>query len=89
LQCHIFIILYRSSQQLDKDDLLKRTSRKELFAKGSIIALIISIPSLAGFFVSWTVLDNLIEAAIIGLVVHFIAMGFALKITKKILGKKY
>lgn len=74
---------------MDKDDLPKRTSRAELFAKGSILALIISIPSLAGFFVSWTVLGNLIEAAIVGLVVHFIAMGFALKIAKKILVKKY
>ena len=74
---------------MNKDDLPKRTSQKELFAKGSILALIISIPSLAGFFVSWTVLGNLIEAAIVGLVVHFIAMGFALKIAKKILVKKY
>jgi len=74
---------------LNKDDLPKRTSRTELFAKGSILALIISIQSLAGFFVSWTVLGNLIEAAIVGLVVHFIAMGFALKIAKKILVKKY
>ena len=74
---------------MDKDNLPKMTSRTELFAKGSILALIISIPSLAGFFVSWAVLGNLIEAAIVGLVVHFIAMGFALKIAKKILGKKF
>ena len=74
---------------MDKVDLPKSTSRKGLFAKGSIIAVIICIPSLTGFFISWAVLDNLIEAAVIGLVVHFIAMGFALKITKKILGKKY
>ena len=83
---YIFIISYRSGQQLDKD-LPKRTSRTELFAKGSILALIISIPSLAGFFVSWKILDNLIDAAIIGLVVHFIVMGFALKIAKKLLTK--
>ena len=74
---------------MNKDDLPKRTSKTELFAKGSILALIISIPSLAGFFISWTVLGNLIEAAIVGLVIHFIAMGFALKIAKKILSKKY
>ena len=73
---------------MNKDDLPKRTSQKELFAKGSILALIISIPSLAGFFVSWTILGNLIEAAIVGLVIHFIVMGFALKIAK-VLGKKY
>lgn len=66
-----------------------RTTRTQLFAKGSILAVIISVPSLVGFFVSWAILDNLIEAAIIGLVVHFIAMGFALKIAKKILAKKF
>jgi len=89
LICHIFITSYRSSQQLDKDDLPKRTSQKELFAKGSIIAVIISVPSLVGFFISWAILGNLIHAAVVGLVVHFVAMGFALKIAKKILGKKY
>jgi hypothetical protein len=73
---------------LDKD-LPKRTSRTELFAKGSILALIISIPSLAGFFISWEILGNLIEAVIVGFVMHFIAMGFALKIAKKILAKKF
>lgn len=77
-----------SSQQLDKVDLPKNISKKELFAKGSIIALIISIPSLASFFLSWAILGNLLEAAIVGLVVHFIVMGFAIKIAKKILGKK-
>ena len=66
-----------------------RTTRTQLFAKGSILAVIISVPSFVGFFVSWAILDNLIEAAIIGLVVHFIAMGFALKIAKKILAKKF
>jgi ABC-type uncharacterized transport system permease subunit len=74
---------------LDKDHIPTRTSRTQLFAKGSILAVIISVPSLVGFFVSWAILGNLIEAAIIGLVVHFIAMGFALKIAKKIPGKKF
>ncbi|MEK6833898.1 MAG: hypothetical protein AABY31_00245 [Thermoproteota archaeon] len=74
---------------MDKDHMPTRTTRTQLFAKGSILAVIISVPSLVGFFVSWAILDNLIEAAIIGLVVHFIAMGFALKIAKKILAKKF
>ena len=68
---------------MDNYNLPKRTSKKELFAKGSIIAVIISVPSLVGFFASWTILGNLIEAAVVGLVIHFIAMGFALKIAKK------
>lgn len=74
---------------LDKDNLSKRNARKELFVKGTIVALIISIPSLAGFFIAWKILDNLIEAAVAGVVVHFIAIGFVLKTAKKILGAKY
>ena len=75
--------------KLDKDSVSKKNRRSELFAKGSIMAVIISIPSLAGFFIAWKILDNLIEAAVVGLVVHFIAMGFALKIAKIILRTKY
>jgi ABC-type uncharacterized transport system permease subunit len=67
----------------------KKSSKKELFAKGTIIAIIISVPSLVGFFIAWVILNNVIEAAIAGLVIHFIAMGFTLKIAKKILGKKF
>ena len=74
--------------KLDKDGISKKNTRSELFAKGSIMAVIISIPSLAGFFIAWKILDNLIEAAVIGLVVHFVAMGFALKIAKVILRTK-
>ena len=74
---------------LDSSGIPKKRSRKELFTKGSLIAVIISIPSLATFFLAWFLLQNLIEAAIVGLVVHFIAMGFVLKIAKKILGAKY
>ena len=75
--------------KLDKDNVSKKNTRSELFAKGSIMAVIISIPSLAGFFIAWKILDNLIEAAVVGLVVHFAAMGFALKIAKIILRTKY
>jgi hypothetical protein len=31
------------------------------------------------------ILDNLIYGAIVGAIVHFIAMGFSLKVSKKIL----
>ena len=72
---------------LDNDITRKRT-RKELFAKGSLIAIIISIPSLSAFFTAWVLLENLIEAAISGLAVHFIVMGFVLKIAKKNPGYK-
>ena len=36
----------------------------------------------------WTILDDWIYAIVIGGMVHFIAMGFSLKISKKILVRK-
>ena len=56
--------------------------------KGTIMATILTVPSIIAFLITWTILDNLINAAIGGGVVHFIAMGFSLKISKKILVKK-
>ncbi|WP_067958828.1 hypothetical protein [Nitrosopumilus sp. Nsub] len=60
----------------------------EIIVKGTIMATILTVPSLIAFLITWTVLDNLINAAIVGGIVHFIAMGFSLKISKKILIKK-
>lgn len=61
---------------------------KEIILKGSVIATLVVIPSISAFFLSWFLLDDLLQAAIIGGVVHFIAMGFSLKISKKFLTKK-
>ncbi len=58
--------------------------RKGIFLKGSIIGAIITIPSLVAFFLSWYVLGDKITALIVGIVVHFIGMGFSLKISKKL-----
>ena len=60
----------------------------EIIVKGTIMATILTVPSLIAFLITRTVLDNLINAAIVGGIVHFIAMGFSLKISKKILVKK-
>jgi hypothetical protein len=60
----------------------------EIFLKGTIMATILTVPSIITFLITWAILDNLINAAIVGGVVHFIAMGFSLKISKKILVKK-
>ena len=60
----------------------------EIMFKGTIMATILTVPSIIAFLITWTILDNLINAAIVGGVVHFIAMGFSLKISKKILVKK-
>jgi len=60
----------------------------EIMLKGTIMATILTVPSIIAFLITWIILDNLINAAIVGGVVHFIAMGFSLKISKKILVKK-
>lgn len=60
---------------------------KEIILKGSVIATLVVIPSISAFFLSWFLLDDLLQSAIIGGVVHFIAMGFSLKISKKFLTK--
>jgi len=70
------------------DDNHSKLSIKEIALRGTIIAIIITVPSLVSFVITWTILNNLLYAAILGGVVHFIAMGFSLKISKKLLVKK-
>jgi len=48
----------------------------EIMLKGTIMATILTVPSIIAFLITWVILDNLINAAIVGGVVHFIAMGF-------------
>ena len=61
---------------------------KQIMLEGTIIAIFLIIPSLSVFFLSWRLLNDLLQAAIIGGIVHFIAMGFSLKISKKFFTKK-
>ena len=64
-----------------------KLSLKEIILRGTVIAGIVSIPSLIVFVLVWVILDDLMTGVISGLVVHFIAMGFSLKISKKLLLK--
>ncbi len=73
---------------MPSDNKTSKLTMKEIFLKGSIIAVIVTVPSITTFAISWFVLDNLMQAAIIGGVIHFIAMGFSLKISKKLLVKQ-
>jgi hypothetical protein len=57
----------------------------EIVLRGTIIAIIISVPSLTSFVLIWVIFDDLILGIIVGIVIHFIAMGFSLKISKKLL----
>jgi hypothetical protein len=61
---------------------------KEIMLRGSIIAAIITVPSLVTFVLVWILFNDLLFGAILGVVIHFVAMGFSLKISKKILVKK-
>ena len=65
-----------------------KLTQKEIILKGTGIAIFVITPSLSAFFLSWSILDDLLQAAIIGGIVHFIAMGFSLKISKKFFAKK-
>ncbi len=73
---------------MPSDNKTGKLTMKDIILKGSIIAVIVTIPSIVSFMVIWMILDDLIQAAIIGAVVHFIAMGFSLKISKKFLVKR-
>ena len=52
--------------------------------KGLIVDLMILVPSLSAFGISWYLFEDLIQASIIGVVVHLIAMGISFKISKKL-----
>lgn len=57
---------------------------KEIFLKGSIIGAIITVPSLIAFFIGWSIFEDKMIGLVIGVVIHFIAMGFSFKIAKKL-----
>jgi hypothetical protein len=73
---------------MNSDNKTGKLTMRDIILKGTIIAVIVTIPSIVSFMVAWMILDDLIQAAIIGAVVHFIAMGFSLKISKKFLVKR-
>lgn len=62
----------------------KHNPTRDMFLKGSIIGVIITVPSLVAFFLVWHFSGDKIIAIIVGAVVHFIGMGFSLKISKKL-----
>ena len=66
----------------------KKLSNAEIFSKGSLVAIIITVPTLTSFFGVWQVSDNLLYGAVTGLIVNFVAIGFSFKIVRKLLVKK-
>ncbi len=72
------------SEEKKSDNLTK----KEVFLKSTVIALFVIIPSLSSFLLAWLILNDLLQAIIVGAIIHFIAMGFSLKISKKFIKKQ-
>ena len=64
-------------------------SSKSVFTKSTVIAVIITVPSLIALFVVWSISGDLITAAILATIIHFASMGFSLKISKKIFSKNH
>ena len=66
----------------------KKITMKDIVAKGSIIAIIISVPTLIVFFGVWTISNDLIFGAVAGLITNFVALGISFKIVSKKFTKK-
>jgi len=73
---------------LPNDEKSTKLTLREIALRGSIIATIITIPSIIAFVLTWVLLDDLIYAFILGAMVYFFAMIISLKISKKFLVKK-
>ena len=61
----------------------KKITTMELITKGSLIAVLISVPTLIAFFGIWTMTGDLISGAVTGLIANFIALGISFKIVNK------
>jgi len=73
---------------LPDDEISTKLTIREIVLRGSIIAIITTIPSIIAFLLTWIFLDDLIYGVIFGAMVYFIAMIVSLKISKKFLVKK-
>jgi ABC-type Mn2+/Zn2+ transport system permease subunit len=59
-------------------------SKKKIYGAGTILALIISIPAIIAFLVAQSLIDNFFISIGISAIVYFVAMGFSIKISKKL-----
>ena len=67
---------------------VKKITTVDLITKGSLIAILISVPTLIVFFGVWTMTNDLIFGAVAGLITNFIALGISFKIVNKKFTKK-
>jgi hypothetical protein len=78
-----FLLSETMADSLFDEKKTDKLTKAQIILKGTIIALFVIIPSLSAFYLAWIILDDLLPAIIIGGIVHFTAMGFSLKISKK------
>ncbi len=64
------------------DDDARDVSIGGIAVRASALAAIATIPSLAAFLVLWSLLDDLLAAAVAGGVTLFVIMGFSPKIAR-------
>jgi len=83
-----FLLPFFKIRLLSEDKKSIKLTKREILLKGTIISIITTVPSLVAFVIIWLVFDDLIYAIILGALIHFIAMIFSLKISKKLLIKK-
>ncbi|MDC0199816.1 hypothetical protein OAJ83_03095 [Candidatus Nitrosopelagicus sp.] len=66
----------------------KKVTSKDLITKGSLVAIIIAVPTLIVFFAIWTLTGDLIFGGVAGLITNFITLGISFKIVTKKFVKK-
>jgi len=66
-----------------KDPTRKKIPMKNVYAIGTLLAIIISVPGIIAFVVAWKIGGNMLTALIISAIVYFISMSFSVKISKK------
>ena len=66
----------------------KKITTMDLMTKGSLIAVLISVPTLIAFFGVWTMTQDLISGAVTGFITNLIALGISFKIVNKKFTKK-
>jgi len=81
-------LAFFKNRPLSDEEKSKKLTKREILQKGTIICIILIVPSLVTFLIVWQVFDDLTYAMILGAMIHFIAMIFSWKISKKHLVKK-
>jgi ABC-type bacteriocin/lantibiotic exporter with double-glycine peptidase domain len=72
-------------KESDPSDPPRKISRINLFATSTILALIISVPAIViTLFTYYVIKTDLIHTVMAGLIALFIAMGFSIKISKRL-----